>query len=40
MQAGVVRLNKAVDSLNENTPRYEKLAVSLTSIFRGVLVVA
>ena len=40
MQAGVVRLNKAVDSLNENTPRYEKLAVSLMKLYAAFMLLA
>jgi hypothetical protein len=40
IQAGVVRLNKTVDSLNENTPRYEKLAITLMKLYAAIVLLA
>jgi len=39
LRAGVLCLNTAVDSLNENTARYETLAVTLIKLYGAIMVI-
>jgi hypothetical protein len=39
LRAGVLRLNTAVESLNENTARYETLAVNLIKLYGAIMVI-
>ena len=39
LRAGVLYLNTAVDSLNENTARYETLAVTLIKLYGAIMVI-